>query len=382
MILNTRIAQKLTFLVLAQFLATSLWFAGNAIYPEIESLFHYPFELTPKLTIAVQLGFISGTLIYAVSAIVDRFSPAKVFGISAVLASISNLLVLLNLPFEGLFLSRLGVGFFLAGIYPVGMKIAADWAKDGLGKSLGFLVGALVLGTAFPHLIKFISAGLPWKLVIGVTSGLALISGAIVVLLVGDGPDRTAMTKFRLKAILQLFRNKGVKSAALGYFGHMWELYAFWSFLPAMLYGYGTFTDRSVSLLAFSVIGVGSIGCIAGGLISGVVGSRKVAFWSLLVSGSCALMSGFMFEFAPIFFLTFLFLWGFFVIPDSPQFSAMVANSSIPELKGSALTIVNSIGFTTTIVSIQIIDWMEPLGNLRYSALAIGPILGLLSFRK
>lgn len=382
MFFSGSVKMKLALLVLAQFFATSLWFAGNAVYPDLEAASSYAFQLTSSLTIAVQSGFILGTLFYAVFAIADRFSPAKVFGLSALLAALMNLIMLLEVPFLGLFLSRLAVGFFLAGIYPIGMKIAADWADKGLGKSLGFLVGALVLGTAFPHLLKVLSADFPWQLVIMVTSVIAVLAGITVSFLVGDGPHRAPMTRFEFGAIAQLYANKRLRRAAFGYFGHMWELYAFWAFLPVILTGFGVFSELEVSFIAFLMIAIGSIGCITGGILSGVIGSRRVAFCSLLISCICALLSSWVYGLPTIVFLGFLGIWGFFIIPDSPQFSALVANASDPKMKGSALTIVNCIGFSITIVSIQLLEWMETLGNIRFSLLALGPFLGLIAFRK
>ncbi len=371
--------KTLTFLVFAQFAVTSLWFAGNAIYPDIQEAFGFAFNITPKLTIAVQLGFITGTLVYAIGMIPDRFSPAKVFLISSLLASFTNLLIIFGLPFLGLFASRFLVGFFLAGIYPVGMKIASDWFRKDLGNALGFLVGALVLGTAFPHFIKANTLLFSWHVVVYATSLLAIIGGLAVFYLVGDGPDRKPAQAFSGRVFLEIFKNKMFRQAALGYFGHMWELYAFWAFVPAIIRHYNQTNEQSVNLSigSFLIISVGGLGCVVGGVLSKHLGSGRVAFFSLLVSASCGALSLIFFKSDPMIFLVFLTLWGFTVVADSPQFSTLVAGHADSRYIGSALTIVNCLGFAITILSIQLLDQLLQTGPW-YWVLALGPILALI----
>ena len=249
-------------------------------------------------------------------------------------------------------------GFFLAGIYPVGMKIAADYYEKGLGKSLGYLVGALVLGTAFPHLLKGFSGGLPWRLVLIITSTLATIGGGVMLLFIPDGPFRKASQGVDLSAFLKIFKNSKFRSAAFGYFGHMWELYTFWAFVPVMLTTYlaqNPTTVLNVSLWSFIIVGLGGLACVAGGYLSQIFGSKKIATAALLLSGICCLLSPLIFyTTSPILFLSFLIFWGLVVIADSPLFSTLVAKNAPAENKGTALTIVNSIGFAITIVSIQL----------------------------
>ncbi|WP_317041379.1 MFS transporter [Hymenobacter daecheongensis] len=215
-------------IVLAQFFCTSLWFAGNAVAPDIAARFQLGPGFVASLTSAVQLGFISGTLTFALLAVADRFSPSRVFCVSALLAALCNLgLTLSGLDTAGLLACRFLTGFFLAGIYPVGMKIASDYYQAGLGRSLGFLVGALVLGTAFPHLLRGLVGPLPWQTVVQGTSALAALGGLALVLLVPDGPYRRTGQHLRLTAFLAGFRQPQFRAAAFGYFGHMWELYTF-----------------------------------------------------------------------------------------------------------------------------------------------------------
>lgn len=232
-------SRVLPVIVLAQFCCTSLWFAGNAIAADLAARWQPPPAFVGHLTSAVQLGFIGGTLVFALLAVADRFSPSRVFGLSALAAALCNLgIVLPHIDPGGLLACRFLTGFFLAGIYPVGMKIAADYVPAGLGKWLGFLVGALVLGTAFSHLLRGMTAQLPWQLAAGATSGLAVLGGLTLWRLVPDGPHRSAGSRLLPAAFLSGFRRPRFRAAAFGYFGHMWELYTFWAFVPLMLTSY------------------------------------------------------------------------------------------------------------------------------------------------
>ena len=277
----------LPIIVFSQFCCTSLWFAGNAVMGDLLESFSLESSALGHLTSAVQIGFIFGTLIFAILTIADRFATSKVFLISAVLGAVFNLgTTFNNNTFPSLFFFRFMTGFFLAGIYPVGMKIASDFFKKGLGKSLGFLVGALVLGTALPHLLKGLGTNSPWRLIIFVTSGLATLGGFLMFTLVPNGPFRKQSKRIDLSAFLTVFKNKEFRSSAFGYFGHMWELYAFWAFVPVII---ATFLklnpeeEINISLLSFIIIAVGGIGCVIGGYISQHYGIKKTAFSALLL---------------------------------------------------------------------------------------------------
>lgn len=376
-------------IVLAQFCCTSLWFAGNAVMQDLRVNFDLVEGAVGHLTSAVQLGFISGTLLFAILTIADRFSPSLVFLISALFGAAFNALMIY--PDQGLFsllLFRYATGFFLAGIYPVGMKIAADYYQKGLGRSLGFLVGALVLGTAFPHLLKALSFNLPWKYVLIGTSLLATAGGILIALLVPDGPYRKMSQSLDFSSFFKVFQQANFRAAAFGYFGHMWELYAFWAFVPVLLEQFiatNPSFNYNTSLGAFAIIGVGGIGCATGGYLSESFGLKRTAFLALLASGLCCLLVPFVFGLGqPILFITFLLFWGVVVVADSPLFSTLVAQNAITEIKGTALTIVNCIGFATTIVSIQVINYLseQQIGIWIYSLLAIGPFLGLWALSK
>ena len=372
-------------IVLSQFCGTSLWFAGNGVMEDLVLNFALHKGALGHLTSAVQLGFISGTLLFAFLTIADRFSPSKVFLVSAAIAAAINF----GMIWEGntmasLLVLRYLTGFFLAGIYPVGMKIAADYYDKGLGKSLGFLVGALVVGTAFPHLLKGMSGALPWKSVLISVSVLALAGGLLIACTVPDGPFRQASQRLDLAAFFRVFRKPAFRAAAFGYFGHMWELYAFWTFVPVIL---ATHTDIhasgiSISEFSFVIIGIGGLSCILGGYLSLNIGPKKTAFYALLLSGLCCLASPLMFSIeSQWLFVGFLMLWGMVVIADSPMFSTLVAQNADPTVKGTALTIVNCIGFAITIFSIQLLTVISATvpPEFLYVVLAAGPILGLLA---
>lgn len=376
-------------IVIAQFFCTSVWFAGNAIMGDIAKQLHLETAYMAHLASAVQLGFIAGTLIFAILSIADRFSPVKVFFCCAMIAAIVNLGASLNaINATTLMICRFATGFFLAGIYPVGMKIASDHYRQGLGKSLGFLVGALVLGTAFPHFLKSITAALPYKYVIYGTSVLAALGGWAMILLVPDGPGRKPGQKLNFSGFLDGFTRPKFRAAAFGYFGHMWELYAFWVFVPVILTAYKErypAANLNIPLLSFFIIAIGSLSCVASGYLSQKFGAKKVAAMALFISCMCCIVSPLLlFANATVGFIIFLFIWSMAVIADSPLFSTLVAQSASAETKGSALTIVNSIGFAITIVSIQLITALRTSANAQYiyMLLAVGPVLGLMALVK
>ncbi len=382
-------AHILPVIVLAQFAGTSLWFAGNAVVDELIVTLGLPELFVGYITMAVQAGFIAGTLLFAFLNVADRFSPVKVFLVCALGGSAANLLVMWSASGLSIIMVRFITGFFLAGIYPVGMKISSDWHKEGLGKALGYLVGALVVGTAFPHLLKFIGGELPWRYVIAGTSIIATAGGLLLFLTVSDGPNRTSSAgfKFDAAAILKLFRNTNFRSAAFGYFGHMWELYTFWAFVPVILSWYALTNnqpDLAVSFWSFIIIGVGGISCAIGGYWSLKKSSKWVSKISLAASGLCCLLVPFSFSLSLALFLTLLILWGIFVIPDSPQFSTMVAQSSESSYVATGLTIVNSLGFAITIVSIQLVNlmWSATENTYVFWLMAVGPLAGFWAISK
>jgi MFS family permease len=374
-------------IILSQFAGTSLWFAGNAVLPDLQASGSIPAGALGYVTSAVQLGFICGTLIFAFLSLSDRYSPRILFCCCALLGAAANLMLYLAPAGVGwLLLFRFMTGVFLAGIYPVGMKIAAGWYREGLGNALGFLVGALVLGTAFPHLLKAMGPVAPWQQVIVATSAASTLGGLLMLALVPDGPHHARSSGFDSRALMVIFEAKGLRAASFGYFGHMWELYTFWAFLPFFLRAYAAAhaqTAVDIPFWSFAIIAAGFIGCAGGGLVSRKAGSAPVAFAQLTVSGLCCLLSPLAFL-APLpAFLAFMLLWGVAVVGDSPQFSALTAGTAPRHLVGSALTIVNCIGFSITIASIQAASYLADKLDARFIflALAIGPALGLAALR-
>ena len=386
---TNKVKWVLPIIVISQFCCTSLWFAGNGVMNDLVNSFQLNATALGYLTSSVQLGFIAGTLIFALLTIADRYSPSKVFFVCAIIGSLFNLGVIIeNNTVFSLLSFRFLTGFFLAGIYPVGMKIAADYYQKGLGKSLGFLVGALVIGTAFPHLLKGLTIGFPWRVVIIFTSCLACLGGLLMLLFVPNGPYRKSNQKFDFSAWLKVFKIKKFRSAAFGYFGHMWELYAFCAFVPVILKNYSVTHPNvtfNIPILSFIIIGVGGIACVIGGYLSQLFGAKKIATTALLLSCICCLISPFLLSinYSPA-LIIFLIFWGMVVIADSPLFSTLVAQNALPESKGTALTIVNCIGFSITILSIQLINILNVSWNPKYVyiILAIGAILGLIALSK
>ena len=374
-------------IIFSQFAGTSLWFAGNAVLGDLQRQWGLPAEALGYMTSAVQFGFIAGTLVFAILAVSDRFSPRLVFFACSLLGALANLGVYVADGYAALLAMRFLTGFFLAGIYPVGMKIATGWYRSDLGNALGFLVGALVAGTAFPHLIKGLGQALPWETVLVAVSALAACGGALMLLLVPDGPYLAKSARFDPKALAVIFRSRNFRASAFGYFGHMWELYSFWAFVPLILAAHlahhGESAGISVSVWAFAIIAAGSLGCAGGGLISLRAGSAPVAFAQLAASGLCCALSPLFFYAPTPVFLAFLVFWGIVVVGDSPQFSALNARNAPREWVGSALTIGNSIGFAITIVSIQLLNYCAGFLDAAYLLLLLtpGPILGLLALR-
>jgi predicted MFS family arabinose efflux permease len=379
--MQTRPRRILPVIVASQFAGTSIWFAGNAVLGDLERDWGLAAGAVGHATSAVQLGFIAGTLVFAFFALSDRWPARAVFLAGALLGAAANLGVLAGGGLAALVGWRFATGFFLAGIYPVGMKIAAGWYREDLGKALGWLVGALVLGTAFPHLLKSLGQAWPWQSVLAAVSAVAALGGVAIYLLVPDGPYLTKGARFDPRALASVFRSPDFRASAFGYFGHMWELYAFWAFVPLALAAHGAVTN--VSFWSFAVIAAGFAGCVAGGLVSLRAGSAPVAFVQLAASGICCLLSPFMFGTPEAVYLGFLLIWGIVVVGDSPQFSALNAASAPRDRVGSALTIANCIGFAITIFSIQLLNLLAAHWPLQYLLvlLAPGPILGLLALR-
>ncbi len=387
-------------LVLAQFACTSLWFAVNAVMPDLQRDWGLPASAVATLTSAVQLGFVAGTLVFALLMLSDRFPPTRVFLVCALLAAMANAgLLLVNGRLPGdwgwLLVLRFVVGFLLAGIYPVGMKIAASWYRQGLGLAMGFLIGALVLGTALPHGLRALAVSalvgsVPWQGVVVAVSALAVCGGLAVGMLLPPAPvpvgARPGVAPIQIKALGMIGSDRLLRASVLGYWGHMWELYAFFVLVPTVVAS-RVYTEVAASAWAFAVIAAGFIGCVLGGWAAQhrrvVQGSARVAQVQLATSAGCCLVAPLMLV-APLpVFAVWLLLWGMTVAGDSPQFSTLTAQNAPPAVVGSVLTLSNCIGFAISVVSIQLFVAAAQIWPLAWVLpwLALGPLVGLWALR-
>jgi MFS family permease len=336
------------------------------------------------MTISVQLGFIAGTFLYAFFNLADIFNARRVFFVSALLGAAFNAaFAFLAEGINTALVCRALTGLTLAGIYPVGMKLVASWFRSELGWRLGVMVGALTLGTAFPYLIQALGSQFDWRTLAGTASVLALGGGCLVLMALSDGPFLKDRAPFDARVLWRIFAHIPFRKTAFGYFGHMWELYAFWSmiifYLGARFQNDDPSASRGLSILAFLIIASGSLGCILGGWVSRRIGEKTVAKFSLIVSAFLCFTSGILYELDSGLLVALLLIWGFFVVSDSPQFSALAARYCPPQYTGTALTVQNGLGFAITVISIQLTPWLADILGWRWALtfLGLGPLIGL-----
>lgn len=381
---------SISLIVLAQILALSVWFSGTAALPAILESYTLSPGKQAALTSAVQAGFVLAALFSAVFSLPDRVDPRHLFAGGALIAAVSNLLALQLAPDSwSLVFSRFTAGAALALVYPVGMKLAASWAKGDAGLLVGLLVGALTLGSASPFLLSISGAGPDWQTPIrlaAIGAGLA----AVTILFARGGPGLRPAAKFDPGAILLAVRDPALRLANLGYLGHMWELYAMWAWIGAFSHAYWNARGAPANLAditAFAVIGCGALACVVAGRLADWFGRTRVTSVAMAISGSCALLAGLAFDAPPWVLLPILIIWGLSIIADSAQFSTAITELAPADRAGTLLTVQTALGFTLTILMVQILpSWIAFAGwSWAFAPLAIGPFLGvwaMLSLRR
>jgi len=380
---SNRKGRALALLCLTQFLGMSVWFSASAVVPALAAAWGLGPSAQAWLTMAVQLGFVAGALGSAVLNLADRISGRWMFAVSSVLAGGAALLVPVSgAGFPATLALRFLTGIFLAGVYPVGMKIMATWTRQDRGFGVGLLVGALTLGSAVPHLLKAFGQTGDWRPVLVASGALAILGGLLAAAFLREGPFRTSVPRFDWRFAGAIWKDRPVALANLGYFGHMWELYAAWTWVPVFLvasFGLSGLDERWAALAGFAFIAAGGVGSLVAGKLADRVGRTAVTSAAMAVSGVCSLAAGLFFGGPPWALIVITLIWGFAVVADSAQFSAGVSELAPPERMGTVLTLQTSLGFLLTLVTIRLVPVLARAWTWRwaFAFLALGPAVGI-----
>jgi len=375
--------RALALLALTELLGMSVWFSASAVVPALAAEWRLGGGAQSWLTMSVQLGFVAGALGSAVLNLADRISGRWLFAVSSALAGTATCLIpAVGDGLPAALVLRFLTGLFLAGVYPVGMKIMATWTREDRGFGIGLLVGALTLGSAAPHLLKAIGEAGDWRPVLTASGALAILGSLIAAAFMREGPYQTAVPKFDWRFAVSIWREKPVTLADLGYFGHMWELYAAWTWVPVFLvasFGHSGFDERGAALAGFAFIAAGGAGSLVAGKLADRIGRTAATSAAMAVSGTCCLVAGLFYGGNPWPLTAFCLVWGFAVVADSAQFSAGVSELCPADRIGTALTLQTSLGFLLTLASIRLVPAVELLVTWRwaFAFLALGPAAGI-----
>ena len=371
--------RALALLAAALVLSMTTWFSATAVVPQLRAEWDLGNTAAAWLTIAVQVGFVAGALAGSALSVADVFSPRFVILAGALGAAAANLvLVAADGPEVGI-AARVATGFFLAGVYPPALKLASTWFRRGRGTALGIVVGALTLGSAIPHLVNGLG-GLDWQLVVWVTSALTAAGGVLVFFGVPEGPYSFPSARFDPRQAGLVLRNRGVRLASLGYFGHMWELYAMWAWFLVFFAAVAT-DGKAAAYATFAVIGAGAVGCWVGGVLGDRWGRPETTALMMAVSAACALGIGLVAEVSAALVLALGLVWGFAVVADSAQFSTLVTELAEQAYVGTALGFQMAVGFALTVPTIWLVPFLEDEVGWRWAFVFLvpGPVLGILA---